>query len=348
MEKMTDRQYTFRVLTEAPDEAAAELWSNLLANSDFSTHYVTPDFFVDPFAGGGQRLAVFAVRDGRADAVITGILKNNEVISGLAVRPQTAFRRGADRDAAAAALIEGVRQLLPYVLHLELYSWEPVPGLGRMGFDHEISTGGNRVVMLDLAKGPEQLFKDFSERRRTDIRKTMRLGLVETAVLETDADRAELYEIHKEWNRRKGKQPDNFSDFLRACRSPNRTILIARAEGKVIAGTYLRFCPGGVVEYAANNSLDESKKLRPNELLGWRAIEWACANGFSRFSFGASHTFLERFGGDIVSTHRYRLDRTFLKRHANKERLSRMAVRAYLSVPKSMRDKVRSAAAKLA
>lgn len=336
------------ILTSTPDDALAARWHAFLDDAPFATHYTTPDFFVDPFAGKGEKFAVLACEGDRVDAVMTGLKVGNRVISGMAVRPQTAFRNGADRKKAAEALVSGLAAYAGKDVDLiSFFSWEPIEGLDELGYSHETSTGADQIVMLDLAKGKDQLFKEFSERRRTDLRKVMKQGLLEVRILETEAELTELYEIHKTWNAGKGNTPDPFESFKAVLDSKNRAIFIALSEGRIVAGTYIRSCSGGVVEYAANNSLGETQKLRPNELLGWRAIEWACDNGFKKFSMGASHTFLARYGGELVSTHRYRCDRSFLRLHVRREQVERLAARTYLSLPESLRKRIKSVTARV-
>ncbi len=334
------------ILTSMPDGDLAAKWNAFLKDAPFATHYVTPDFFVDPFTGRGERFAILAVEDEQIQAVMTGLKANNKILSGLAVRPQTAFRDGVDRAVAAESLVRGVTEFAGEAVDLmQFYSWEPITGLDSYGYRHEACFGADKIVMLDLAKGPDALFKEFSERRRTDLRKVMRQATLDVKLLETEAELAELYEIHKDWNRRKGNVPDTFESFQTILHSAYRAIFIAIHEGRIVAGTYLRFCRGGLVEYAANNSLSEYNNLRSNELLGWRAIEWACANGFQKFSLGASHAFLARYGGELVAAHRYQLDRSFLKRHANRERMLRLATKTYFSLPEPIRRRLKSAAA---
>lgn len=347
MVKMTKTMHEYSILTELPDTEMIERWENCLNYSSFATHYVTPDFFADPFVGSGERFVVLASGNGQIDAVLSGLKQKRSLSSGLTVRPQTAFRNGVNRASAAAALIAGLAEYDGSAEIVKFYSWEPIDGIERIGYEHELCSGADRVVMLDLSKGADELFKEFSERRRTDLRKTIKEGKILVKELETESELAELYAIHRDWNLRKGNRPDEWEAFKVMLSSKNRATFIALHDGKIIAGTYLRFCKGGVVEYAANNSLEEFQKLRANELLGWRAIEWACSAGIMHFSLGACHPFLARFGGEIIAAHRYRLDRTLFKRHKNRERVSRFALKTYLSLPESVRQRIKTAAARV-
>ena len=155
---------------------------------------------------------------------------------------------------------------------------------------------------------------------------------------------SELYAIHCDWNERKGNTPDKFEDFEIAWKQKDyRKIFIAKHDGKIIAGSYYRFCPGGVVEYAANNSLTEFQKLRPNDLLGLAFdSSGRVKTDFRLYSMGGSHLFLRRFGGDTASTFRYKMDFTTLKIHNLKETVSDFGIKTYKSLPQPVRAKIKT------
>ena len=338
----------WKILTAYPDEKTLAAWQEFLADAAYPTHYVTPGFFTDPFIRGGEKFAVVALEEEKIVAVLTGIDTGKTIVSGLAVRPQAVFRKNIDRAAAVKALLEGMLEKGGARLEvINFHSWEPVEGSKKLGFSSELCAGGDAVVMLDLACGADALFKDFSSTRQSELKKAMKKTALIVKDLETEDELDQLYEIHLDWNKRKGNQPDAREDFVKiAADKEHRKTLIAVHEGKVIAGTFFRFCRvpgGGLVEYAGNNSLEEYQKLRPNPLIGWRAIEWAAENGFSYFSMGASHEFLRRFGGDIHCNYRYTFDRTFLKRHEKKEKLKKLIVGTYLFLPLSARRKIKQA-----
>jgi hypothetical protein len=332
----------FKIITDYPDPAALEAWEEFLGDASYPTHYTTPNFFTDPYIRG-LRFALLAMEDEKVTAVLTGVDNGTSIVSGLPVRPQVIFRKGCDRLAAANSLKKGLFEKGGNALELiDFYTWEPVSDMEELGFRTRSCTGDDSIMMLDLSKGADEIFKGFSQTRRNEIRKELKKSLVEIRELETDEQIKELYEIHKDWNARKGNDPDPIVDFERAMKQrDNRKVFVAVHEGKIVAGSYYRFCPGGVVEYAANNSLPEFQHLRPNDLIGWHAIQWACAGGFTHFSMGGSHLFLRRFGGEEFSAFHYRLDRTFLKRHEVKESLKRFAVKTYMSLPDSTRKKIK-------
>jgi hypothetical protein len=45
------------------------------------------------------------------------------------------------------------------------------------------------------------------------------------------------------------------------------------------------------------------------------AIEWAFAEGLTKYSLGATNLFLRKFGGEILATTGHRVDRSRLRRH---------------------------------
>jgi Acetyltransferase (GNAT) domain len=332
----------FKVLTEYPENAVRVQWEEFLRRAAYPTHYTTPNFFTDPYIRG-DKFAVLAMDGEEVAAVLTGVENGKRIASGLAVRPQVIFGRDCDRLSALRAFSDGMMEKGGKALELiDLHTWEAVDGAEALGFRSRHCTDDDSIIMLDLSAGADEIFKGFSQTRRNEIRRELKKNLVAIKELETGEEIIELYDIHKDWNSRKGNDPDAFETFEKAMKQrENRKVIIALYEGKIIAGSYYRFCPGGVVEYAANNSLPEFQRLRPNDLIGWHAIQWACAGGFTHFSMGGSHLFLRRFGGEVFSAWHYRLDRTFLKRHEVKDSLKNFAVRTYLALPDSARNRIK-------
>ena len=166
--------------------------------------------------------------------------------------------------------------------------------------------------------------------------------MVEIKEPETFVEQEALYRISCEWNARKGNRADSFEKMKTAITERNnRRVFIAKVDGKTIAGSFYRFCPGGVVEYAANFSLPEYHRLRPNDLIGWHAIKWACDSGFSHFSMGGSHLFLRRFGGEVMTTFKYtRDDRPFGMRRL-KTSVRDFGIEAYRRLPENVRASMR-------
>lgn len=190
------------VLRSKPDRALADKWHAILTDAAFATSYASPAYFDDPYVRG-DRFAVLALDDDKVTAVATGIVADGSVSSGIFSRPQVAFRNGVDSAAASHALFEGFQELTdgrPSLI--EIYAWQPTAGLAASGFEAHSSGAETSVVMLDLSAGVDALFKGFSQTRRNELRRAERSGLVTVKQPETEAELAEFYEIHCDWNRR--------------------------------------------------------------------------------------------------------------------------------------------------
>ncbi len=325
-----------------PDSDLAAKWNAFLTDAPLVTHYVTPNYFTDPYVRG-ERFAVLAVEDdGQIAAVVTGIFDTTKIVSGLFSRPQMVFRNGVDCDAAIAGLHEGLHQLCDAPQSIELYAWQESPQFVDYRMQMRPSKDETSVVMIDLSFGADAIFAKFSQTRRNELRKAIKQDLIEIKEVETATELFELYKISCDWNARKGISADTFERMQTAAsQRENRRIFIAKMNGKVIAGSFYRFAPGGVVEYAANFSMPEYYKLRPNDLIGWRVIEWACKSGFSHFSMGGSHLFLRRFGGEIITTYRYKCDQGRFYLHDLRESVREFGTEAYRRLPKKIRVNVR-------
>jgi hypothetical protein len=332
----------FEILTAEPDGPTADAWRDFLTRADFACHYVTPDFFREPQFKNRQPFAVLIWEGPRLVAVASGIVDERTVQCGVQSRPQLSIDPSADRTTVARTLAEAFDHVHGKARCVTLIAWSPLPELTLAGFRERVYDGEGGIVLLDLRRGPDALFREFSESRRANIRKAMRRG-VQVVQASTEEDLAEYFPIYCEWSQSKGQVPIPYPLFhetllVRA----NRRLFLARHGGATIAGVTVRFCPGGVMEFAANASLKADQSLKPNDLLHWRVIEWASAQGFVTYSLGGAHLFLRRFGGTIVKTYQYRLDRTFGKRLELRDRLVAAARSSWKRLPEPLKRGIRN------
>ena len=333
----------FKIFTEQSDESWTMKWNEFLADALYPTHYTTPNYLVDPFVRG-ERFAIAALKNNKITGVLTGVDDGRRLVSGLYVRPQVCIGKSVDRLETAVSFLEGLKKKGGGGLQMiEIFTWHPIKEFEEIGFQLRRYSGEQATIILDLTKGVDALFKDFSQTRRNEIRKALKQNKVQISEVENSDELAELFEIHRDWNDRKGNEPDKFEDFLTAWQQKDyRKTFIAKHDGKIIAGSYYRFCPNGVFEYAANNSLPDYLHLKPNDLLGWHSIQWACENEFTLYSMGGSHLFLRRFGGKSVTTYRYKLDLTFLKVHNLVEMVNNFRIKTYKNLPQPFKSKIKS------
>lgn len=339
----TTRIPDWQVLTEYPSVELAAEWFEFLSESDYPTFYTSPAYFIAPYWKGKNPFAILIRDKGRIVAVACGTFVDQEICVGLPVRPQVAIRNGAgDVDIA-----EGLRQALESVGEgksklITVYSMHPIPGMAQTEFRETTSIAGDRVVMLDLTDGKEATMMGFSSSRRANIRKAIRRNEVEVSEIADETELKILHGIHENWCGMKGIEPDSWDVFRDGKQIKDFVkTFIAKKDGEIIAGSYYRLVADGIFEYSGNNSLPEDRGVRPNDLLMWKAIEWACDNGFKKFCMGASHPFLQRFGGTIEASYRYRLDQTLMRRYDSTEAISKAVLSMYRAIPEPARDKVK-------
>ena len=304
---------SYHILHRQPGGLIEELWRDCLADADFPTHYTAPEYFLEPGFRNKGPFAILSLSGEEVTAVLTGIRDDAHVQSGLSVRPQIVFSRRADRARAMANLVDGLLVEAASAKLVDLFLWSDIATTIGSRFRKRRYDG---VVMLDLSRGPDALFRKFSENKRRNIKRAIKYGVS----VEPAASRAEVSAYHAicaDWSRRKGLHLPEEEEFRRTfALTNNRLLFLARHDGKIVAGVVIRFFPHGVMEYAANSSLENALHLRPNDLLHWRAIEWGCRVGMTHYSLGASHPFVRKFGGDIVPTTRHRLDLSTFRRFA--------------------------------
>jgi Acetyltransferase (GNAT) domain len=308
----------FKILHEFPTAAFERAWRDCLTRVEFPAHYNTPEYFLEPYFTGRRPFAVLALEGDEVSGVLTGLHAENQVHCGLASRPQICVDPTKDGNAAQSALLEGLLSEAGDAELIAAFTWTSLelPVFASHGFRRRALPGS---VVLDLSSGSDAVFKQFAKDRRRNIRFAEKNG-VEVELATGPQDIAQAYEVYKAWRETNRKQVygaiRSFEVFERSAQLiHNRRLFLARFAGSVIATNIFRFCPGGLFESAANSSLDEFMHLKPNELLQWRGIEWACSQGLRRHSLGGSHPFLMRFGGTVEPIIRYRLDRSWLRKH---------------------------------
>lgn len=334
----------FRVLHDFPSREIEAQWREFLARLEFPAHYDTPEFFLEPYWSVDNRpFAILAFSGSKMVGILTGLHEGEQVVSGLSSRPQIRVDSKSDLMSTTDTLIDGLLAEAAGAKLITVFSWAdtPLPAFPQRGFQVREFEG---VVMLDLNGGPHALFDNFAKNRRRDIRLAIRNG-IEVSEEATDEDLCAYWEVYSAWRKTERKRIEHNRSWasiekVHTMRGNHRRFL-ARYQGKVIAASGIRFCPGGMIEYANNCSLDEYMKLLPNDLLVWRTIEWACEHGFQKYCLGGAHPFLRKWGGIVVPIHRYRLDRSLFRRHDLKESIVGTARKLVRHMPAPVQAKIR-------
>ena len=339
----------YEILHEFPALQAEVAWRDLMGRLEMPSHYDAPEYFLEPFWEGKQPFSVLALEGDSVAAVLTGIHDGEHVVCGLPSRPQIAVDPNTDTLGALEALLQGLFKEAGRAKLLSVYTWPSVelgPFAAR-GFRRRQFQGN---VMLDLTRGADILFQEFSKDRRRNIRFAEKHGITVRVAAEKE-DFLRAYDVYWAWGRSERKKVKRkrhrFENFVNGHRLlKNRRLFLAELSGKLIAINTFRFYSGGLFESALNCSLDEFLHLKPNDLLQWKGIEWACSQGLRRHSLGGAHPFLTRFGGTVVPVLRYRLDRTLLRQHDLEEIAADTARKTFRQLPPSVQEKVRRALGK--
>jgi hypothetical protein len=312
------KERSFAIFHDFPPPDIERAWRAFLSRVACPAHYVCPEFFVERHWVGTRHFAVLALNRGAVVGVLTGQHRRNEVLSGLRSRPQICVDPHDDANAILRSLAQGLLAEAGVKKLVTAFSWNSLPldEFESYGFRRRKLEGN---VVLDLSKGPHALFNELHAGRRKGIRKAIKNG-VEVSQADKAEDVETFHQLHLKWHETARKtilSPEIPREvFEQRFRHPeNFRFFFARYSGKVIAAIALRFCPGGLVEFSEHNSLDEFLHLKPNDLLQWKCIEWACSEGFRLCSLGGRHTFHKRFGGTVVPVIRYRCDRTWLHQY---------------------------------
>ena len=332
-------QTTWTILHDYPaDKYVQDRWTEFLTRADFPAHYVSPEYFREPFFRDKRPFAVLAWQGERVVAALSGIHEEHQLVCGLASRPQICFDKEVAPGAASDALVDGLQHEAGPDKLITVYTWVPLNTLAKHGYRCQQEQEG--VVMLDLTKGADELFKDFTGTRRTNIRNAIKRGM-EVDIASTDDEFKAYYEVYCDWCERKKITPFSFEVVEEALRLPNRRLFLARYDGKTIAAAITRLYPGAMIEAAANSSLIQYLKLKPNDLLLWRVIEWGCREGYKSYNLGGAHLFLRLMGGDILPVYRYRTDRTLLHRYDLKEAVEKSGRNVFHALPDGLKTRVR-------
>jgi hypothetical protein len=331
------------ILTSSPDEATTSAWNNCLDNSDFAGLYTAPDFFGIQYFHNQRPFAVLASSDALIHGVVTGLLAERVTNCGHSGSPQICIRKGSDVESVGKALAAGLKShARSSTQFVSAFAWNVVPGFGSVGFRVRKFGTPLGTILLDLSKGVDQLFRECTESRRANIRRAIKAG-VEVTELNIDRDFNDYYALYSQWCQLKGLDCHPY-DLQRAVfeSKGNRLLLVARHNGRMVGVSTFRFRRPGIMEYTANVSRREETKLKQNDLLMWRAIEWSAQQKDIRyFSMAAAHTFLQRFGGHPHAMYRYSLDLTTFRRRHLAETARAAAVTVYHALPQRAQMGVR-------
>jgi len=141
---------------------------------------------------------------------------------------------------------------------------------------------------VNVRKSAEELWRSISHNKRRNIKKAMKEGVEVIRSHDVD-DLLTFYSMLEDTQRRRGFSTYPLSWFEAAwtIREPEELarVFLARLEGETISGIFV-VTHGKNVYALAAASLEKGWRVRPNDLMHWKAMEWACETGFSKYYMG--------------------------------------------------------------
>jgi len=187
----------------------------------------------------------------------------------------------ADTETARHALLSDAIELAKdlRVDYLELRSREPID-------DRFSSLSHKETYEIDLTPGRDAIWRRLKASVRNKVRKANKLGVT---VSQGKDLLPEFYRCFSRNMRDLGTPvlgQHFFEHVLR--RFPREShIFVASREGRPVGGKFV-MAWRGVMHFIWASSLRQTLSFAPNDLLNWRAIEYACEQHMSRCDFGRS------------------------------------------------------------
>ncbi len=157
-------------------------------------------------------------------------------------------------------------------------------------FDNLGFTSGSCLneYVVKLEKSPEELWKSIAHNKRKNIKKANK-NEVEVIQSRNIEDLHTFYSMLEAAKKRGGfsSYPLSWFESVWKVYEPAELskIFLARHKGKPVSGVFV-VTNGKTVYALAAGSFTEGWKVRANDMMHWKVMEWACQNGYSRYHMG--------------------------------------------------------------
>ncbi len=234
----------------------------------------------------GYNPLYFIVKDNGNLSAIVPVMEIDSFLTGKrgVSLPFTDFCRPIIRENVKADEIwDSIRE------YGEKAGWKYIEIRGGDGLDNNLSQSSWCYEhVLNLSQGVQHVYDQFRDSHKRNIRKAEKVG-VEVTVCDSLESIKEFYRLNLITRKRHGLPPQPFSFFRDihqfVIEQKYGTLFLARHQGTAIAGALcFHFGNKAMYKYAASDK--RNQHLRPNNLVLWKALEWYCQRGFTRFSLG--------------------------------------------------------------
>lgn len=196
--------------------------------------------------------------------------------------------------------------------------WRFVEYRGGMRFlSSETPYSSQYMHSLDLSRNEKEIFRSLSRSTRRNIKIAIRDG-VEIEINHNLSAVNSFYKLHCRTRKYHGVPPQPYTFFKNlyeyVITKNNGAVFVARYSGRdVAAAIVLYFGSKAVYKFSAFDR--QYWRAKPNNLLLWTVIKWACENGFKNLHLGRTETqnrgllaFKEKWGPVEKVQHYYRFD----------------------------------------
>ena len=177
------------------------------------------------------------------------------------------------------------------IIHAQILvpeAWQLHEVFHRLGY---ASTGKINEYVVNLEKGADELWRSIDHNKRRNIKKAVKEG-VEVVQSRNHDDLLIFCSMLEAAKRRAGfsSYPLSWFEAVWKVYEPVELskVFLGRWKGKSVSGVFV-VIHGNTVYALAAGSLSEGWKVRPNDIMHWKVMEWACQNGYSKYHMGLVH-----------------------------------------------------------
>lgn len=164
-------------------------------------------------------------------------------------------------------------------------AWQLHEVFNKLGY---APAGRLNEYVVNLEKGVDEIWKNIAHNKRRNIKKAMKEG-VEVVQSRNHDDLITFFSM-LEAAKKRGRfssYPLSWFEAVWKIYKPIELsrLFLARWKGKSVSGVFV-VIHGKTVYALAAGSLSEGWKVRPNDIMHWKVMEWACRNGYSKYHMG--------------------------------------------------------------
>jgi lipid II:glycine glycyltransferase (peptidoglycan interpeptide bridge formation enzyme) len=141
--------------------------------------------------------------------------------------------------------------------------------------------------IVNLEEEVQKLWSRIDHNKRRNIKKAVKEG-VEIVQSHSHEDLETFISMHEATAKRKGfpTYPRSWFKAIWKIYKPELSkVFLAYWKGKPVSGVHI-LIQGKTVYALSAGSLAQGWEVRPNDIMHWKAMEWACQNGYSKYDMG--------------------------------------------------------------